>query len=64
MPRKSVFKKEDLQNVLDTMRFLRRESGYVAVDEENKLRFFESEPIQGSAFITREDILWFIDNYK
>lgn len=54
---------EELQGVLYKMDFYKREQGFIAKDLSGKLNFFDSEPSFGGAFITREDIIKFINEY-
>ena len=55
---------DELRNVLYKMDFYNRESGYISSDIFGKLAFFDSEPSFGGAFITREDILHYINTYN
>jgi hypothetical protein len=54
----------DLQNILYKMDYYQRESGFIAEDILGNLTFFDSEPSFGGAFITRGDILDFIDIFN
>lgn len=54
----------DLQNILYKMDYYQRESGFIADDILGNLTFFDSEPSSGGAFITRGDILDFIDIFN
>jgi hypothetical protein len=53
----------DLQNVLNKMDFYNRKDGFIANDMFGNLTFFDVEPSFGGAYVTREDILEFINNY-
>jgi len=54
----------DLKNILYKMDFYKRESGYIAEDIFGSLTFFDSEPSFGGAFITREDIIHYINTFN
>jgi hypothetical protein len=54
---------EELQNVLYKMNFYKREWGFIANDLSGKLTFFDSEPSFGGAYVTKEDILNYIQEY-
>ncbi len=54
---------QDLRNVLNKMLFYKRSWGYMAQDISGNLCFFDSEPSFGGAYITKEDILSYIDSY-
>jgi hypothetical protein len=51
----------DLKNILYKMDFYKRESGFISHDYFGNIAFFDSEPSYGGAFITREDILRYIN---
>ena len=54
----------ELKNILYKMDYYKRESGYIAEDILDNLTFFDSEPSFGGAFVTREDILDFIEVFE
>jgi hypothetical protein len=54
---------QDLQNVLYKMDFYKRKNGYIAHDLSGRLCFFDSEPSFGGAYVTRQDILNYINQY-
>lgn len=54
---------EELQAVLYKMDFYKRNCGFIANDSSGNLCFFDSEPSFGGAFVTREDILTYINEY-
>ena len=54
---------QDLQNVLNKMDFYKRTWGFIAHDLSGTLTFFDSEPSFGGAYVTREDILQYINEY-
>ena len=64
----NAFKKMEeshrLKNILYKMDYYKRESGYIAEDILDNLTFFDSEPSFGGAFVTREDILDFIEVFE
>ncbi len=56
--------KEELQRVLNTMIRYSRHSGYMGKkDAEDPLRFYDSNPDFGGAFVTREDLVGWIEDF-
>jgi hypothetical protein len=54
---------KELQNILYKMDFYKRTWGFIAHDLSGDLTFFDVEPSFGGAYITREDILTYINEY-
>jgi hypothetical protein len=54
---------KELQNVLFKMDFYNRTWGFIANDINGDLTFFDSEPSFGGAYVSREDILNYINEY-
>lgn len=54
---------QDLQNVLYKMDSYKRTWGFIAHDLSGTLTFFDVEPSFGGAYVTREDILQYINEY-
>ena len=54
---------KDLQAILYKMDAYKRTAGFIAHDLWGTLTFFDSEPSFGGAFVTREDILQYINEY-
>jgi hypothetical protein len=54
---------KELQNVLFKMDFYNRTWGFIANDFNGDLAFFDSEPSFGGAYVSREDILNYINEY-
>jgi len=52
-----------LQDVLQTMNLHNRENGYIAVDSKGVLKFYDSMPSFGGAYVTKQDIISYINNY-
>ena len=54
---------KELVDVLYKMDFYKRKCGFIANDLSGTLCFFDSEPSFGGAFITKKDILTYINEY-
>jgi hypothetical protein len=54
---------QDLKDILCKMDFYKRTAGFIAHDLSGKLTFFDAEPSFGGAYVTREDILEYINEY-
>jgi hypothetical protein len=52
-----------LQDVLQTMNFYNRENGYIAVDSKGVLKFYDAMPSFSGAYVTKQDIINYINNY-
>lgn len=50
----------EMYDILYQMMFYNRTSGYIAHDLSGTLCFFDSEPSFGGAYITREQIIKFV----
>ncbi len=55
---------DDLKGVLRDMEQYNRKDGYIAHDNSGQLRFFDSDPSFGGAYVTIDDIKGYIKNYK
>jgi hypothetical protein len=54
---------QELQDVLETMNFYNRENGYIAVDSKGVLKFYDAMPSFAGAYVTKQDIINYINNY-
>jgi hypothetical protein len=54
---------QELQDVLKTMNLHNRENGYIAVDSKGVLKFYDAMPSFGGAYVTKQDIISYINNY-
>lgn len=54
---------QDLQNILYKMDKYNRTCGFMAHDLSGTLTFFDIEPSFGGVFITRDNILQYINEY-
>ena len=52
-----------LQDILQTMNLHNRENGYIAVDSKGVLKFYDAMPSFGGAYVTKQDIISYINNY-
>lgn len=55
---------QDLQDVFRTMLIHKRENGFMAFNLKGKLTFFDTEPHYGGVYITRDDVMRYIDEYE
>lgn len=55
--------KADLEDVLQKMIFYKRTSGYIAHDLSGRLAFFDSEPSFGGVYVTRDEIVGYINDF-
>ena len=54
---------QELQDVLKTMNLHNRENGYIAVDSKGVLKFYDAMPSFSGAYVTKQDIINYINNY-
>jgi len=54
---------QELQDVLKTMNLHNRENGYIAVDSKGVLKFYDAMPSFAGAYVTKQDIINYINNY-
>lgn len=55
---------EELQSILETMNRYNREDGYMAYNNGGKLEFYDSYPFNGGAYITKQDLINYINQYN
>lgn len=55
---------EELQSILKTMNQYKRECGFISVEPQGKLKFYDAEPSFGGAFVTKSDIINYINQYN